>query len=99
MKVAIIGGGLGGLLAGAALSKNHEVHVYEQLDMYGGRFTNIEYKGFQLTTGALHMIPHGPTGPLARLMKAGGRGREDRQDRARRLLHEEGQHADLILSF
>ena len=72
MKVAIIGAGLGGLLAGAALSKEHEVHVYEQLDMYGGRFTNIEYKGFQLTTGALHMIPHGPTGPLAQLLKRVG---------------------------
>lgn len=72
MKVAIVGGGLGGLLAGAALSKEHDVHVYEQLDMYGGRFTNIPYKGFQLTTGALHMIPHGPTGPLARLLKQVG---------------------------
>lgn len=68
MKIAVIGGGLGGLLTAAALSKEHDVHVYEQLDMYGGRFTNIEYKGFQLTTGALHMIPHGPTGPLARLL-------------------------------
>jgi phytoene dehydrogenase-like protein len=72
MKIAIIGSGLGGLLAGAALSKDHEVHLYEQLDIYGGRFTNIEYKGFQLTTGALHMIPHGPTGPLARLLKQVG---------------------------
>lgn len=68
MKVAVVGAGLGGLLAGAALSREHDVDVYERLDMYGGRFTNLPYKGFQLSTGALHMIPHGPTGPLARLL-------------------------------
>ena len=72
MKVAIIGAGLGGLLAGAALSKEHDVHVFEQLDMYGGRFANLPYKGFQLSTGAFHMIPHGPTGPLAGLLKQVG---------------------------
>jgi phytoene dehydrogenase-like protein len=69
MKVAIIGAGLGGLLAGAALAKEHDVDVYERLDIYGGRFTNLPYEGFQLSTGALHMIPYGPTGPLARLLK------------------------------
>lgn len=69
MKIAVIGAGLGGLLAAAALSREHDVTVYEQLDMYGGRFTNLPYKGFQLTTGAFHMIPHGPTGPLAILLK------------------------------
>ncbi|MCD1294935.1 NAD(P)/FAD-dependent oxidoreductase [Methanocella sp. CWC-04] len=69
MKVSVIGGGLGGLLAGAALSKDHDVHIYEQLEIYGGRFTNLPYKGFQLSTGAFHMIPHGPTGPLASLLR------------------------------
>ncbi|HMK46306.1 MAG TPA: NAD(P)/FAD-dependent oxidoreductase [Methanocella sp.] len=69
MRIAVIGAGLGGLLSAAALSKDHEVAVYEQLDMYGGRFTNLPYKGFQLSTGAFHMIPHGPTGPLALLLK------------------------------
>lgn len=72
MKVSIIGGGLGGLLAAAYLSKDHDVHVYEQLEIYGGRFTNLEYKGFQLSTGAFHMIPHGPTGPLADLLRKVG---------------------------
>jgi phytoene dehydrogenase-like protein len=72
MKVAIIGAGLGGLLAGAALSREHDVEVFERLDVYGGRFTSLPYKGFQLTTGALHMIPHGPTGPLARLLASVG---------------------------
>jgi phytoene dehydrogenase-like protein len=72
MKAAVIGAGLGGLLAGAALSKEHDVDIYERLDIYGGRFTNLPYQGFQLTTGALHMIPHGPTGPLAGLLKQVG---------------------------
>ncbi len=72
MRVAVIGAGLGGLLASAALSKEHDVDVYERLDIYGGRFTNLPYKGFQLSTGALHMIPHGPTGPLAMLLKQAG---------------------------
>lgn len=72
MKVSVIGAGLGGLLAGAALSKEHDVDIYERLDIYGGRFTNLPYKGFQLSTGALHMIPHGSTGPLAGLLKKVG---------------------------
>jgi phytoene dehydrogenase-like protein len=72
MKVSIIGAGLGGLLAGAALSREHDVDIYERLDIYGGRFTNLPYQGFQLTTGALHMIPHGPSGPLAGLLKQVG---------------------------
>lgn len=70
MKVLVIGSGLGGLLSAAWLSRaGHEVDVFERLHITGGRFTNIEYKGFQLSTGALHMIPHGPTGPLGTLLK------------------------------
>lgn len=70
MKVLVIGSGLGGLLSAAWLSRaGHEVDVFERLPITGGRFTNIEYKGFQLSTGALHMIPHGPTGPLGTLLQ------------------------------
>jgi phytoene dehydrogenase-like protein len=66
----IIGGGLGGLLSAARLTKaGHTVEVYERLPMIGGRFINLEYKGFQLTSGALHMIPHGAKGPLATMLK------------------------------
>ncbi len=71
-RVVVIGSGLGGLLAGAALSKEHDVDVYERLDIYGGRFTNLPYRGFQLTTGALHMIPYGAYGPLGNLLKQVG---------------------------
>jgi len=69
-KVIVIGSGLGGLLTAASLLKEGwEVDVYERLKLLGGRFANIEYKGYQLSTGALHMIPHGEKGPLATLLK------------------------------
>ena len=64
MKIGIVGAGLGGLLTGALLSNKHDVVVFEKLPFLGGRFTNLEYEGFQLTTGALHMIPHGNDGYL-----------------------------------
>ncbi|KGK98057.1 phytoene dehydrogenase [Methanococcoides methylutens] len=73
MKVIVIGAGLGGLLSAAKLSgAGYEVEVFERLPMTGGRFTNIDIKGYQLTTGALHMLPHGPTGPLAQLLEEVG---------------------------
>jgi phytoene dehydrogenase-like protein len=73
MKVVVIGAGLGGLLSAARLSKEgHTVEVFERLPITGGRFTNLEYKGFQLSSGAFHMLPHGPGGPLARLLKEMG---------------------------
>lgn len=69
MKAAIIGSGLGGLLTGAKLSRaGFDVDVFERLPFIGGRFANLPYKGFQLSTGALHMIPHGSKGPLAQLL-------------------------------
>ncbi|MCL2549612.1 MAG: NAD(P)/FAD-dependent oxidoreductase [Methanimicrococcus sp.] len=69
-KAVVIGSGLGGLLMAARLSKDGwTVDVYERLSLLGGRFTNIEYKGYQLSTGALHMIPNGSKGPLATMLK------------------------------
>ncbi|MFQ5815995.1 MAG: phytoene desaturase family protein [Candidatus Hydrothermarchaeaceae archaeon] len=69
MRVGVIGAGLGGLLTGAALLKGgHDVEVFEKLSYPGGRFTNLEYKGYQLSTGALHMIPHGTGGPLSEML-------------------------------
>ena len=70
MRVVTIGAGLGGLLTSAFLAKaGHEVVVLEKASFIGGRFTNLRYKGFQLSTGALHMVPHGEDGPLAHLLK------------------------------
>jgi len=67
--VVVIGAGIGGLLAAAKLSREFDVAIYERLPITGGRFTNLPYKGFQLTTGALHMVPHGTTGPLSQTLK------------------------------
>ncbi|WP_456472321.1 NAD(P)-binding protein [Methanocaldococcus sp.] len=72
MRIAIIGAGLGGLLAGAILSKKHDITIYEKLPFIGGRFTNIEIDRFKLTTGALHMIPHGSRGFLAKALRLAG---------------------------
>lgn len=69
-KAVVIGSGLGGLLTAARLAKDGwHVDVYERLALVGGRFTNIEYKGYQMSTGALHMVPHGVKGPLATMLK------------------------------
>ena len=73
MRVGIVGAGLGGLLTGAILSENgYKVEIFERLPFIGGRFTSISYKGYEVSTGALHMIPHGSRGPLARLLRKSG---------------------------
>lgn len=73
MKAIVIGAGLGGLLSAARLSKaGYQVDVFERLPITGGRFTNLPYKGFQLSSGAFHILPHGPAGPLAKYLKEVG---------------------------
>ncbi|KCZ71949.1 phytoene dehydrogenase-like oxidoreductase [Candidatus Methanoperedens nitroreducens] len=73
MRAIILGAGLGGLLCGAKLSKaGYDVEIFERLPIIGGRFANLEYRGFKLSTGALHMIPHGSRGPLARMLREVG---------------------------
>ncbi|MEE8167810.1 MAG: NAD(P)/FAD-dependent oxidoreductase [Candidatus Hydrothermarchaeales archaeon] len=70
MRIGVVGAGLGGLLSAVSLvKKGHEVIIFEKLPYSGGRFTNIKYQGFALSTGALHMIPHGSNGPLASMLK------------------------------
>ena len=71
-RAAVVGAGLGGLLAAAFLAREYRVDVFERLPHIGGRFYNLPYRGYQLTTGALHMVPYGPTGPLARMLRASG---------------------------
>ncbi|NJD98509.1 NAD(P)/FAD-dependent oxidoreductase [Thermococcus sp. LS1] len=70
MRSVVIGSGIGGLLTASFLAKNgYEVTVLEKAPYIGGRCTNLNYKGFGLSTGAFHMIPHGEDGPLAHLLK------------------------------
>jgi phytoene dehydrogenase-like protein len=66
----VIGAGLGGLLAAATIAKKGgSVLVLERLRYLGGRFTTVDQDGYAMTTGALHMAPHGGGGPLARAMR------------------------------
>ncbi len=68
-KAVVIGSGIGGLLTASFLSKNdYEVTILEKSPFIGGRCTNLNYRGFGLSTGAFHMIPHGADGPLAYLL-------------------------------
>jgi phytoene dehydrogenase-like protein len=65
----IVGGGLGGLLMAAQLIRRGErVLVLERRALPGGRFTGVMYQGAQLSTGALHLFPHGARGPLAQML-------------------------------
>lgn len=71
--VVVVGAGLGGLLAAAtAASAGKSVLVLERLPYVGGRFTTVDQDGCQITTGALHLVPHGTGGVLARLMASVG---------------------------
>jgi phytoene desaturase len=55
--VIVIGSGLGGLTAATLLArKGIKMLVVEKKNQLGGRFSTIEYKGFQLPTGAI-LIP------------------------------------------
>ncbi len=66
----IIGAGIGGLLTAAHLSRmGKKVVILERLKYVGGRFTSVSRDGFQLSTGAVHMIPYGPKGVFARLLR------------------------------
>jgi phytoene dehydrogenase-like protein len=64
----IIGAGIGGLLVSALCEKNRTVTIFEK-GIVGGRFRNLPYRGFQLSTGAFHALPHGSTGPMAEILK------------------------------
>jgi phytoene desaturase len=51
--VVIIGAGAGGLSAGAFLTRaGYRVLVTEQLPFVGGRGSSVQYKGFNVSTGA-----------------------------------------------
>jgi phytoene dehydrogenase-like protein/NAD-dependent dihydropyrimidine dehydrogenase PreA subunit len=49
----IIGSGIGGLMTAAALARHDwRVGVFEKLSFVGGRYTEIDYRGYAVTTGA-----------------------------------------------
>ena len=51
--VVIIGAGIGGLMAGAALARDgRRVGVFEKLSFIGGRYTEIDHVGYSVTTAA-----------------------------------------------
>lgn len=67
----VVGGGLGGLLAAATVAKRGgRVLVLERLRYLGGRFTTVPQDGYEITTGALHMAPHGSGGMLAQMIRS-----------------------------
>ncbi len=68
--VIIVGAGLGGLLSAAQLlQRGKRVAILERLPHCGGRFTAKTFHGTQVSTGAVHMIPFGSNGVLARMLR------------------------------
>lgn len=66
----VVGAGLGGLLAALRLSREgREVLVLERTERPGGRFTATSLHGAEVSTGALHLLPNGTGGALARLLR------------------------------
>ena len=66
-EVVIIGSGLGGLMAGAALAQaGRSVAVFEKLSFPGGRYTELDYKGAPVTTGAWTNL--GPKSHIGRFL-------------------------------
>ncbi|MFI5274010.1 MAG: phytoene desaturase family protein [Ktedonobacterales bacterium] len=69
--VIVIGAGLGGLLSAVQfLRRGQRVVVVERLAHPGGRFTAKTFRGAQVSTGAVHMIPFGTNGELAGMLRA-----------------------------
>ena len=67
--VIIVGAGLGGLLCAAQLlQRGKRIAILERLPHCGGRFTAKTFQGTQVSTGAVHMIPFGSSGVLARML-------------------------------
>jgi phytoene dehydrogenase-like protein len=68
--IVVIGAGIGGLLVAAGLARaGRPAVVLERLPFAGGRFTGVRRGGYQLSTGAVHTLPYGAQGPMARLLR------------------------------
>ena len=65
--VVVIGSGLGGLMAAAALAQaGRRVAVFEKLGFPGGRYTELDYRGAAVTTGAWTNL--GPRSHIGRFL-------------------------------
>jgi phytoene dehydrogenase-like protein/NAD-dependent dihydropyrimidine dehydrogenase PreA subunit len=65
--VVIIGSGIGGLMAGVALAQaGRAVAVFEKLSFPGGRYTELDYRGAAVTTGAWTNL--GPKSHIGRFL-------------------------------
>ena len=70
--VIVAGAGIGGLLCAAMLSKRgFSVIVFERLSFIGGRFTSFNFKGYEIPSGAVHMIPNS-RGSFTKLLREFG---------------------------
>jgi phytoene dehydrogenase-like protein/NAD-dependent dihydropyrimidine dehydrogenase PreA subunit len=66
-NAVIIGAGIGGLMAGTALARaGHSVAIFEKLGFPGGRYTEIDYRGAAVTTGAWTSL--GPKSHIGRFL-------------------------------
>jgi phytoene dehydrogenase-like protein/NAD-dependent dihydropyrimidine dehydrogenase PreA subunit len=66
-NAVVVGAGIGGLMAGAALARaGHSVAVFEKLSFPGGRYTEITYRGAAVTTGAWTSL--GPKSHIGRFV-------------------------------
>jgi phytoene dehydrogenase-like protein len=72
--IVVVGAGVGGLLVAAGLCQDRVAGngraavVLERLPFAGGRFATVNRQGYQLSTGAVHTLPFGTRGPMARLL-------------------------------
>ncbi len=65
--VLIVGAGIGGLMAAAALAhRGHRVAVFEQLSFPGGRYTELSYRGAAVPTAAWTSL--GPKSHIGRFL-------------------------------
>ncbi len=69
VDLVVVGAGISGLLMAAyATRAGRTALVIERRRIPGGRFSGELVAGAQISTGALHVIPHGSRGPLSQAL-------------------------------